>query len=187
VGWQRRATAAAELAELRLGAVQGARFSSIARLLDRHTRRRPAHRDRFGRALPLSVSARTLAGIGDERWAEPRGSTARCGRRLLSCWAVAPKELASVRRRRRATAASCDDGGGAKARSSLGRRLSLIARLLGHHVRQQAVHRDRLNRAQPLIMFARTLPPIGNARHGHGTRVASMSTSIDEWRRGVRR
>ena len=26
---------------------------------------------------------RTLAGIGDERWTEPRGSTARCGRRLL--------------------------------------------------------------------------------------------------------
>ena len=42
----------------------GPRVSSIARLLDRHTRRRPAHRDRFGRALPLSVSARTLPAIG---------------------------------------------------------------------------------------------------------------------------
>ena len=89
----------------------GPRFPLIARLLERHTRRRPAHRgakarssvgprqrsahrDRLGRAQPLSVSARALAGIGDERSTEPRGSTARCGRRLLSCWAVAPTEWA---------------------------------------------------------------------------------------------
>jgi len=38
-----------------------------------------------------------------------------------------------------------------------GPRFSSIARLLGHNVRQQAAHRDRLNRAQPLSMFARTL------------------------------
>ena len=39
-----------------------------------------------------------------------------------------------------------------------------------------AAHRDRLNRAQPLSVFTQTLVPVGNARHGHGTRVASMST-----------
>ena len=165
----------------------GRRLSSIARLLDYHARQRSAQRDRLGRALPLSVSARTLAGIGDERWMEPRGSTARCGRRLLSCWAVAPKELANCE-----AAAACDSGGGAEARSSLGPRLSSIARLLGHHVRQQPAHRDRLGRAQPLSMFARTLAPpsaargMGTAREWLRCRRRSISGGVaydDSWRR----
>ena len=89
----------------------GPRLSSIARLLGHHVRQQPSHRDSFGRALPLSVSARTLAGIGDERSTEPRGSTARCERRLQLGRGAG---RAGVRE----AAAACDGcgGGGAEAK-----------------------------------------------------------------------